>query len=292
MQKLFYSLVGASLNHQHTWCLRRCQEKENDNTWDTLNTKGFAVVDSSWIQEARMWPTWLWSSHSPPPWMIHLKLHHCSKHQVSSQKPWVTTESHKRPVSHCSRTTVLPSCLTTLPYKLELREFPLLVLLKELFLGCPHFPLPGLAAVDDDSAVLTCNCLAFFFFSLRKEISSSFSCIISFMRSYKIILQISPVPLILWISPRVQMRILQRISTTAYGSLSPAKRLLQSSSDSSWLGISNLVPLHTTCSRGYARSFESFRIRHLIHHAQTEFRWRSLQADFYQQTNLQYAPKV
>lgn len=116
-----------------------------------------------------MWSAWPWSFHSPPTWVIHLNHHQCLKHQVTSQRPWVTTESHKSPISGCGWTTVLASCLLTLPYKLELRGFPLLLLLKELFLGCPHFPLPGLAAVYNDSALLTFNCLPFFFFFKKRD---------------------------------------------------------------------------------------------------------------------------
>lgn len=91
--------------------------------------------------------------------MIHLSHHQCLKCQVTSQRPWITTESHKS----------LASCLLTFPYKLELRGFPLLLLLRELFLGCPHFPLPGLAAFYNDSALLTCNCLPFFFFFKKRD---------------------------------------------------------------------------------------------------------------------------
>lgn len=116
-----------------------------------------------------MWSVWPWSFLSPPTWVIHRNHNQCLKYQVTSQRAWVTTESHKSPICHCGWSTVLASCLLTLPYKLEPRELPLLLLLKELFLGCPHFPLPGLAAVYNDSALLTCNCLPAFFFFFKKR---------------------------------------------------------------------------------------------------------------------------
>lgn len=118
---------------------------------------------------------WPWSFRSPPTRVIHLNRYQCSK-KVTSQRTWV--------ISHCGWSTVLASCLLTRPYKLELRGFPLLRLLAELFPGCPHFPRPGLAAVHNDSALLTCNCLPdFFFFFLRKGISSWFSYIIWFLNN-------------------------------------------------------------------------------------------------------------
>lgn len=172
-------------------------------------------------------------------------------------------------------------------YKLELRGFPLLLLLKELFPGCPHFPLPGLAALQW-LCTFDLQLPAFFFnycyFFKKRDFQLIFwFLIIWFLRSYWMILQISPVPLVLWIYLRVEMHKPERISVPAYGSLCQAERLFHTSLISSQLGISNLVPLYAVCSHSYARPFESFAVIHLLHPMD------QTQADFYKQTSLQDA---
>lgn len=96
------------------------------------------------------------------PGVIDLNHNQCLRCQVTSQNPTVNTERHKSPISHCSWTAVPASSLLTLPYKLELRGFPLPLLLKGLFPGCPHFPF--LDALLPVMMVYFWPAVAFFFF--------------------------------------------------------------------------------------------------------------------------------
>lgn len=202
------------------------------------------------------------------PGVIDLNHNQCLRCQVTSQNPTVNTERHKSPISHCSWTTVPASSLLTLPYKLELRGFPLPLLLKGLFPGCPHFPF--LDALLPVMMVYFWPAVAFFFFFL-KGFPAYFLISSGFWETSKSWWFLS----FLFFAPLSisEYRVPWRCTNQAkwvpllVGSF-PLLRgsCMPSGMSSSRLAITNLALHYTMSSHGYTRCFESFTVWHLVHH--------------------------